>query len=282
MAEIEKILTLRVIQGPSEGNAYILKADSCSIGTARNCTLRVSGRHVSDVHAVLSKQADGNWVASNKSPNGSFVNQKRIDTQLLREGDVLQVGAETLIQLENAAKPEKKSKSSKKSESKSVGSGLLGKKPGLVVGIGVYLLILIAFGLYLSLGGDGAENKGLSRAEVVVALESTEKSLRDRWESLSVSESSETRYLNDRDEAHLYYAIISTSTSDVEREKAIKELLASLGDAFFRAWQLERQGNEAEAKRAYQQVVETAPELRLRTTWLAMGQLKRMQGSGDE
>ena len=278
MTNENKILALKVLQGQSSGTTCVLKSDSCSIGTGNNCTLRVIGRHISDVHAVLGRQADGNWAVTNKSPNGSFVNQKRIQTQILQEGDVLQIGVETLIRLENVGKPAKIKRDKSKQDRSSVRAGLLGKRPGMMIGISAYLLALVAAGVYLSTSGDSVDELALLKSDVESALAETSDTLQSKWQALAMSDDGDASATDTRtEEAHLYYSIVSAGTTDADRERAINELVRRAGDTFFLAWQMEQQGNEAGAREQYEIVIGLAPDLRLQITWLAARQLKRFR-----
>ena len=278
MTNENKILALKVLQGQSSGTTCVLKSDSCSIGTGNNCTLRVIGRHISEVHAVLGRQADGNWAVTNKSPNGSFVNQKRIQTQILQEGDILQIGVETLIRLENVGKAATTKKHKAIRDTSSARAGRLGKRPGMIIGIGSYLLALVGAGIYLSASGDAESELALLKSDVESALTETSETLHSKWQALAMTGDGDVGLTDTRtEEAHLYYSIVSAGTTDADRERAINELVRRAGDTFFLAWQMEQQGNEAGAREQYEIVIGLAPDLRLQITWLAARQLKRFR-----
>jgi transcriptional regulator of acetoin/glycerol metabolism len=61
-------------------------------GGMSRLTLRVPGRSMSSTHARLSATPEG-WVLEDaRSTNGSFVNGRRIERQLLQDGDILELG----------------------------------------------------------------------------------------------------------------------------------------------------------------------------------------------
>jgi transcriptional regulator with PAS, ATPase and Fis domain len=68
---------------------------------ASRLALQVPGRSMSSTHARILSTPDG-WVLEDaRSTNGSFVNGKRVERQLLQEGDVLELG-HTVFMLQTA------------------------------------------------------------------------------------------------------------------------------------------------------------------------------------
>ncbi len=66
--------------------------DRVSIGRSRACDLRLPGGDASRRHAEISGGPDGFTVTDLGSTNGTFVNDHRIQQQLLQPGDRIEIG----------------------------------------------------------------------------------------------------------------------------------------------------------------------------------------------
>src|SRR5262249_50045695 len=86
-----------VISGPDgKETEYELASKETRIGrVAPMGDLRVNDGRASRLHAVIRKLQSGYTVVDLNSANGTFVNEKRIKEQLLREGDVVRIGETT-------------------------------------------------------------------------------------------------------------------------------------------------------------------------------------------
>ena len=77
----------------AEGVVHLLNKSSISIGRGHECDIRIRSSSVSRYHAVLRISHDAVILEDMDSTNGCFVNGKRIARQLLKDGDMLKVGA---------------------------------------------------------------------------------------------------------------------------------------------------------------------------------------------
>jgi adenylate cyclase len=86
-----------VISGPDgKETEYELAAKETRIGrVAPMVDLVVNDGRASRLHAVVRKLQSGYTVVDLNSANGTYVNEKRIKEQLLREGDVVRIGETT-------------------------------------------------------------------------------------------------------------------------------------------------------------------------------------------
>lgn len=73
-------------------NALPLVAAQVIIGRRDDSDVRLDNLHVSRHHAKLIKTADGYLLQDLGSTYGTFVNDSRINTQLLKHGDKVSVG----------------------------------------------------------------------------------------------------------------------------------------------------------------------------------------------
>jgi hypothetical protein len=77
--------------------SFPLTRDAYTVGRHRNNDIVVSDAKVSSFHARLDRSPDGFVLVDLKSRNGSFVNGKRVETQLLKTGDEIRMGTAKLI-----------------------------------------------------------------------------------------------------------------------------------------------------------------------------------------
>lgn len=79
--------------GPTMGCRYPLSDRPLVLGRGDDCDIRLTDHSVSRKHARIEPSSDGYRVADQNSTNGTFVNDKQLDTpRLLQDGDYLRVG----------------------------------------------------------------------------------------------------------------------------------------------------------------------------------------------
>jgi two-component system, cell cycle response regulator len=79
--------------GPTMGCRYPLADRPLFIGRGDDCDIRLTDHSVSRKHALIEPSAEGYHVSDQHSTNGTFVNDKPLETaRLLRDGDYLRVG----------------------------------------------------------------------------------------------------------------------------------------------------------------------------------------------
>jgi len=75
----------------------VLKGDRMLIGRLAESDIFLDDANVSRTHAALVSEGAG-WVIEDlNSTNGTFINGQRVDRARLRDGDVIQVGANALV-----------------------------------------------------------------------------------------------------------------------------------------------------------------------------------------
>ena len=92
---------LVVLRGPQEGARFDLDPalGTVTVGRSPDCALFLDDVTVSRHHADLFA-VDGAWeLVDTGSLNGSYVNRRRIDTQLLLGGDEVQIGKYRFVYL---------------------------------------------------------------------------------------------------------------------------------------------------------------------------------------
>jgi diguanylate cyclase (GGDEF)-like protein len=84
-----------LLHPPTEeiGKRRALEEDHYTIGRDQTADVVIARDSVSRNHAELKRDFEGNWIVKDLgSTNGSFVNERRVDRQLLRDGDQLRFG----------------------------------------------------------------------------------------------------------------------------------------------------------------------------------------------
>ncbi len=79
--------------GPNMGCRYTLGELPLMLGRGEDCDIRLHDHSVSRRHAKIEPTPEGFFVYDQQSTNGTFVNDKQLDTSwLLQDGDYLRVG----------------------------------------------------------------------------------------------------------------------------------------------------------------------------------------------
>jgi pSer/pThr/pTyr-binding forkhead associated (FHA) protein len=88
-----------VRQGPKRGSRIALDKDEVSIGRHPESDIFLDDVTVSRRHAVVRRVGDGFHVEDAGSLNGTYVNQTRVESQALNDGDEVQIGKFKLVYL---------------------------------------------------------------------------------------------------------------------------------------------------------------------------------------
>ena len=89
--------TLFVIQGFDQGQRFELCRDHISVGRDAENTIQLHDDEVSRQHAKLRRVKKGYQLVDCTSSNGTFINTKSIDQQVLRSGDRVQIGRTLML-----------------------------------------------------------------------------------------------------------------------------------------------------------------------------------------
>ncbi|MGI9595904.1 MAG: FHA domain-containing protein [Acidimicrobiales bacterium] len=88
-----------VRQGPKRGSRIALDSDEVSIGRHPESDIFLDDVTVSRRHAIVRRAGAGFHVSDAGSLNGTYVNQTRVETAALNDGDEVQVGKFKLVYL---------------------------------------------------------------------------------------------------------------------------------------------------------------------------------------
>lgn len=78
--------------GGRAGETYPLRADRTSVGRHPDSTIFLDDVTVSRNHAVVERDGAAWYIVDRGSLNGTYVNRRRVERQLLTDGDKLQIG----------------------------------------------------------------------------------------------------------------------------------------------------------------------------------------------
>ena len=83
---------LVVERGPNVGSRYSLERPSTTVGRDPDSDVFLDDVTVSRDHAVIVRRGSDYHIDDCGSLNGTYVNRQRVESQLLRHGDELQIG----------------------------------------------------------------------------------------------------------------------------------------------------------------------------------------------
>ncbi|MGY6499645.1 MAG: FHA domain-containing protein [Acidimicrobiales bacterium] len=92
---------LLVRRGPNAGSRYLLDHPVVTIGRHPDSRVFLDDITVSRRHAEIRRTTDGYQLADVGSLNGTYLNRERVDSAVLTDGDMVQVGKFKLMFVES-------------------------------------------------------------------------------------------------------------------------------------------------------------------------------------
>ena len=269
---------LIIIQGPSKGKQYQLKNFPQTIGSHRKSDIVIKGNFVSDTHAIIEVRDDGLYVISNKSVNGTWINQEKIDSKVLTSGDYIQIGEESLFSFQIPEKTKTNKKETKISPS-SKGTSNLFSRPSILLGLGLYLSIMIGAAFFFMNVKKTDDAITLNAEKVNYIINSTQDFLKSgQLDTTPLNTVTDLSPLNDSqfESDYLYFSLlykIRKKNNTREIEKIISVILNKISFHLFQAWHFEQQKKWAEASREYYKIEAIVPDMRCPSTQFAAQRL---------
>ncbi|MBQ9042477.1 MAG: FHA domain-containing protein [Eggerthellaceae bacterium] len=93
----DKHFDLKVVRGPQTGVDITLREGIMSLGRDPRCDIFLNDMTVSRNHAEIEVGRDSCILRDNSSFNGVWVNDRAVETCLLKSGDLIQIGAFCLL-----------------------------------------------------------------------------------------------------------------------------------------------------------------------------------------
>jgi len=288
MAGKELTIRINVRQGPAKGKRFTLKNEVCRIGSDAACDITIDGPYVSPEHAIISRREDGLWRLQNKSVNRTLVNQQAVDSRQLESGDLIQVGAETLLEFEILKKKEKeKSKRTKREKSGAGAAGLL-KRPGLVLGFAFYIFVLIAGGFYLQSVTGESTGTSLSAREAKRALTLTRTFLNSAtFSQAAPTIAASSAATGQSEDASGYYRLAfllneNSAANSLAAEQLIDKMLEEGRAHLALAWHYEEQQRWQSAIAVYREIMAMMPDIRVPLVKLAVRRISELEKLSEE
>ena len=89
--------TLRVVRGPQIGTIFKLGDKNLSIGRNPHCDIFLNDMTVSRQHAVIAPERSDYRITDTDSFNGVWLCNRSVDSAVLKDGDIVQIGAFCLL-----------------------------------------------------------------------------------------------------------------------------------------------------------------------------------------
>ncbi|ACV22367.1 FHA domain-containing protein [Slackia heliotrinireducens] len=89
--------TLRIVKGAQVGSIFHLSADTITMGRNPHCDIFLNDMTVSRNHAVFERRGSGYAIIDQGSFNGLWINHENVHEAVLRDGDLIEVGAFILL-----------------------------------------------------------------------------------------------------------------------------------------------------------------------------------------
>ncbi len=83
---------IRMANGPHKGQRFEIEDKSITLGRDDNCTIQIMDKGASRKHAEIFRIGEMCFLRDFKSRNGTFLNDERIEEELLRDGDTIKIG----------------------------------------------------------------------------------------------------------------------------------------------------------------------------------------------
>ncbi|MFP4014980.1 MAG: FHA domain-containing protein, partial [Chitinispirillaceae bacterium] len=81
-----------ITRSGDEVGTFVTEAEKISIGRSEENTIRIKLKSVSRSHAVVRKIGLDYHISDCESKNGVYVNGKKVDKCVLRDGDLIGIG----------------------------------------------------------------------------------------------------------------------------------------------------------------------------------------------
>ena len=94
-------------EGPNRGARFLLDQDKVTVGRHPDADIFLDDVTVSRQHATFEREGEGFRVVDTGSLNGTYINNDRVDSLLLRTGMELQIGKFRLSYYAGTQQPKK-------------------------------------------------------------------------------------------------------------------------------------------------------------------------------
>ena len=141
---------LRGVSGPTFGKTYAL-VGTMVVGRQPDCDIPIAAEEISRQHARLQVTPEGVMVEDMGSANGTFINDKRVHTALLKPGEELRLDTVRFMLMSPGMDAPKPTTPAPAPAPVAKSSGGVGAGLWIAVGVGVLLAALATayhFGMF--------------------------------------------------------------------------------------------------------------------------------------
>jgi len=219
---------LLVIDGSGKSKSFKLTKTRYTIGADKKCVIQLAGDYVSDLHAIVEKQTGGRWMLTNNSPDGTYLNETKIESEFLVDGATIQIGTD--CRLEYSSGEGAANRGANDEDNSNSGSGgkkkgrKIGKWPMIIGGVIVFYLPLFLYLHNMTKGiAEFSQESIFSLAMIDEAIESSQFYLS---ELPVVGKNKGTEKLAREGLAGDYFLLTSSNAlASDDREKLVKNIL---------------------------------------------------------
>lgn len=93
---------LRVVRGPQIAAMFALEDKPLTIGRSPQCEIFLNDMTVSREHARIEPVEAGHKITDLNSYNGVWIDNESVESSILKEGDILQIGVFCLVYQKDA------------------------------------------------------------------------------------------------------------------------------------------------------------------------------------
>jgi len=266
-----KAPTLHATAGDRVGKKYKLKKEKYTIGSDKRCTIKVGGDFVSELHATIERGVDSGWVIKNNSPHGTYVNENKVETALLTDRAIVQIGTgnrfefvSTPVTIDNPIKTEKKKTKNKNTKY-------------LYIGLAVAAIYIPGFIYVLNLAkeaGTAQVQDTFTLSEVASVLASSNEYLINNnvnFESPAVEQNNQMEYSKN------YYMLSDSSLSESKKEELIEEILSTTKGYLFNAHRFNQMDSKSRAIDELGKAMKVVPDPRFPATQFAASKISTIR-----
>lgn len=314
--------TLRVEKGKKKGQVFSGDTSSVRIGREAPCEVTLDEDTISRHHATISFDGAHHLLTDEHSANGTFLNGKRVRASVeINHGDVIGFGPDLRVRYERTPQDGISLRKGRQPPATASGvsgvSGFLRQRPGLAVGLGLYIVGILVVGAYLYFLPSDQQRVTMEQAEALVQdtarfLSGTSTARPEpgaqncaQAEPL-LTEGKALEALADEDPGALYMAVRkyrqalrlcgyaslgeykstkanASAGTDVPPavvqalEGARDRVLTRLRELLFRSWQAEGRGQSREAIRSYERILLIVPEERAPSYKFALERIRTLK-----
>ncbi len=254
----------QILKGEAQGRTVPISHSPFTLGSDPDGDMVLPDASVRPQHAVLEQEGQaGPWTLRNAGGRGVLVNQQSVSSAVLQDGDLIQIGAATLLGFHVTGVAARKPT-----------TGATTRRavhPALLAMLGVVTTLALAFLILAPRPGqsDQDDPNALTPTLLTTVLQGTRDCLLSD-DLLNGYSRPMARFDASSEPATRFYVLIALRQRDTDAAKVTEwvdqQMLGPVRQQFTQAWLLETQGRLTEARQSYGRIAEALPDLRCPAT----------------